>query len=75
MNEHLQSSPDVLGGAMVISGTRLDVWTVAARLAGSDTIEDLARDYPDVDPKAFIAADQYAREHPRPKGAKPWRAS
>ena len=48
----------------MIRGTRLTARAVLCRLAGGDSISDLAADYPDIDPQAFDAAALYARTHP-----------
>lgn len=56
----IESSPDILGGKPVIKGTRIDVASVKARLAGGDTLETLAADYPDVPIAAFEAARKYS---------------
>jgi len=74
-SKYLVSDPDILGGTPVISGTRITVYAVLARLAAGETVEDLAEDYPGVSREAFRAAALYAKTHPlrgRPSG-KPWR--
>jgi uncharacterized protein (DUF433 family) len=62
--EYLETDPEVKGGEPVIRGTRLTARAVLARLAGGDSLRDLAEDYPDIDPEAFEAAALYARTHP-----------
>ena len=52
----------------MIRGTRLTARAVLARLAGGDSISDLAADYPDIDAAAFEAAALYARTHPLAAG-------
>lgn len=63
-DEYIETDPKVKGGEPVIRGTRLTARAVLARLAGGDTVSDLAAEYPDVDPDAFEAAALYARTHP-----------
>ena len=60
----IEADPEVKGGEPVIRGTRLTARAVLARLAGGDSLSDLAADYPDIDPAAFEAAALYARTHP-----------
>lgn len=62
--EYLATDPEVKGGEPVIRGTRLTARAVLARLAGGDSLTDLAADYPDIAPEAFEAAALYARTHP-----------
>lgn len=62
--EFLETDPEVKGGEPVIRGTRLTARAVLARLAGGDSISDLADDYPDIAPAAFEVAALYARTHP-----------
>jgi uncharacterized protein (DUF433 family) len=62
---HVASDPAIMGGAPVISGTRIPVHAVLARLEGGDTIDDLVADYPGVGRQPFEAAAVYARAHPR----------
>ena len=62
--EFVEADPAVKGGEPVIRGTRLTARAVLARLAGGDSVSDLAADYPDIDPNAFEAAALYARTHP-----------
>ena len=68
--------PEVLGGTAVLRGTRLSVYSIGARLADGDAVEDLIADYPDLSPEAIEAAVIYAATHPlvgRP-GGRPWTA-
>lgn len=74
-DRYIVSDPDILGGTPVIAGTRLTVYAVLGRLQGGDLMDGLAEDYPDLSPKAFAAAELYAKAHPlrgRPSG-RPWR--
>jgi len=75
--EFIETDPAVKGGEPVIRGTRLTARAVLARLAGGDSLSDLAADYPDIDPLAFEVAALYARTHPlrgRPPRPRPRRA-
>ena len=71
--EYIETDPEVKGGEPVIRGTRLTTRAVLARLAGGDSVSDLAAEYPDIDPAAFEAAALYARTHPL-RGRPPRRA-
>ncbi len=75
-DQFITSHPDILGGTPVINGTRIPVYAVLGRLQGGDTLQDLIDDYPQVPPKAFKAAELYAKAHPlrgRASG-RPWRS-
>lgn len=63
-DEFLETDLEVKGGEPLIRGTRLTARAVLARLAGGDSVSDLAAEYPDIDPAAFEAAALYARTHP-----------
>lgn len=70
----IESDPDVMGGEPVISGTRIPVRAIAARVTGGEAIDDLREDYPQVPQEAFEAALTYARAHPRRgRPTRPWR--
>lgn len=70
----IASDPHVFGGQPVIAGTRIPVHTVAERLDAGDTLEVLAEDYPQVEPRALEVAARYAKTHPRRgRPTKPWR--
>lgn len=60
---YIESNQDVLGGKPVIKGTRIDVDTVKARLAGGETMDDLITDYPDVPVAAFVQARDYKEKN------------
>lgn len=44
----VQKSPDVMGGTLVFTGTRVPVQTLIDYLAGGDTIEEFLDDFPTV---------------------------
>jgi uncharacterized protein (DUF433 family) len=64
-DRYIVRDPEIMGGTPVIRGTRISVYSVLARLAGGDGIEDLIADYPEVPRAAFEAAAVHARTHPR----------
>ncbi|MBS1675985.1 MAG: DUF433 domain-containing protein [Actinobacteria bacterium] len=71
---YITTDPKIQGGEPVITGTRLPVASVAARLRAGDTLEELAEDYPKVPKSAFQAARIYADAHPRRgRPVRPWR--
>jgi uncharacterized protein (DUF433 family) len=73
-DRYIVSDPGIKGGEPIIKGTRIDVHAVAARLAGGETIDDLAQDWPHVSRAALEAANLYARTHPkRGRPIRPWR--
>ncbi len=68
-DRHIEPDPE--GGAPVVAGAELTVQAVLARVEGGATLEDFAAEYPEVPPRAFAAAQIYARTHPvrgRPSG-------
>jgi uncharacterized protein (DUF433 family) len=76
-DEHMVVDPAILGGTPVIRGTRLTAYSVQARLAAGEGVDDILADYPDLTREAVEAADVYARTHPlrgRPSG-RPWRVA
>lgn len=44
----IQKSPDVMGGTLVFTGTRVPVQTLIDYLAGGDSIEEFLDDFPTV---------------------------
>jgi uncharacterized protein (DUF433 family) len=69
--------PEILGGAPVIRGTRVSVYSILGRLNGGDSVEDILEDHPNLSPEAVETAAIYARSHPlvgRP-GGRPWSAA
>ncbi len=71
----VQVDSRIMGGTPCIRGTRITVYTIAARLRGGDPMEDLLDDYPYVTQIQFEAAWAYADRYPfveDPDG-RPWR--
>lgn len=67
----IESVEAIKGGLPVIRGTRISVHSVASRLKGGDTLEEIAAENPDLPVEAFEAAALFARSHPlvgRPTG-------
>ena len=73
----IHSDPGILGGTPVIRGTRITVYSVLGRLRGGEAMGDLIEDYPGIDPRAFKAAERYARNYPLRghPAARPWKAA
>lgn len=73
-DRYIEENPQRRGGEPVITGTRLGIYGVAARIDRGETIATLLEDYPYVPPEAFETARLYAAAHP-PLGrpVKPWR--
>lgn len=70
----IERNPEILGGTPVIRSTRLNVYAIAARLEGGDTMEELLAEYPYVTREQLEAARLYAKANPlrgRP-GGRPW---
>jgi uncharacterized protein (DUF433 family) len=61
----LSSSPDVMGGTHVFSGTRVPVQTLLDYLAAGETIDDFLEGFPMVDREQVIA---FLEEVKDPKG-------
>lgn len=61
------SSPDTLGGALVIEGTRVPVHDVAASVAAGVPMDRILEAYPSLRPRQVELADLYAKANP-PQG-------
>lgn len=64
-DRYVVADPAIMGGAPVIRGTRIPVYSILARLEGGDTVDDLVADDPAIPRAAFETAAVYARTHPR----------
>lgn len=62
--EVVVSSPDILGGAPVISGTRIPVQNVAASVAAGIPVERILEAYPALDAAKIELAALYAQANP-----------
>ncbi len=65
-DRHIVHDPEIMGGLPVIRGTRIPVYSVAARVDGGDSLEEIEADYPYVPLNALKAAVLYARSHAKP---------
>ena len=67
--------PEILGGTPCIRGTRLNIYAIAARLAGTETAEDIVTENPWITVEMVHAAVAYAAAHPLVEhpDARPWR--
>jgi uncharacterized protein (DUF433 family) len=54
----------VKGGAPVIRGTRITVFSVLGRIEHGETVDDILADNPDLAREAVEAAITYARRYP-----------
>lgn len=71
------SSPDILGGTPVITGTRIPVYDVAASIAAGHSVEEVLEAYPALDERRIGLATVYAEANPlrgRPKPKAKWPA-
>ena len=71
---YIDVNPDIMGGAPVIRGTRMTVYSVQGRLDNGDRIEDILEENPHITRDAVETAAFYARTHPmrgRPN-SRPW---
>jgi uncharacterized protein (DUF433 family) len=65
--------PEVKDGEPVIRGTRLTTGAVYARVAGGDTLAEIAAEYPEIPSEALEAAALYGQTHPRRgRPRRPW---
>ena len=58
----IQSSPDVLGGTPVFSGTRVPVQTLLEYLAAGERIDDFLQDFPSVSRDQAIQVLEIAKD-------------
>lgn len=57
------SNPDIMGGLPCIAGTRIPVKSIAARIAGGETVREVSTDFGITDGDV-LAAVQYVEDHP-----------
>jgi len=60
--DHIVSTPDVLRGKPRIKGTRIPVSLILGYLASGKTIEEITREFPDINEEQIAACLDYARE-------------
>ncbi len=72
-DKHIERNPEIMGGLPIITGTRIPVYSVLARIDGGDSVKDIRGDYPDIPVSAIEAAVVYARAHPKPGRPKLYR--
>lgn len=58
----ISSSPDVLGGTPVFTGTRVPVQTLFDYLEGGETIDDFLEGFPSVTREQVISVLEQARD-------------
>lgn len=74
-DNYIVSDPAIMGGAPVIKGTRMTVYSLFGRVEHGDSLAEIAEENSDIPMKALEAAVAYARANPllgRP-GKRPWR--
>ena len=65
----ITSSPDVMGGTAVFSGTRVPVQTFIDYIKGGESIDDFLNGFPTVTREQIIAFLEEAKEQMTPKVA------
>lgn len=74
------SDPEIMGGALVIRGTRIPVRLVAEMRRQGASVEEILEGYPSLTRDCIALAELYAQAHPRrgfkavtrlPQGARP----
>lgn len=64
-NEHLLSritvEPEICHGKPCVRGLRYPVETILEYLAGGDTIDDLLREFPDLEREDILACHEFSR--------------
>jgi uncharacterized protein (DUF433 family) len=64
MNDRISIDPNVCHGQSVVKGTRIPVEQIAKMLRNGDTIDDLLREYPSLEPEDVTACvDLWEKEH------------
>lgn len=61
----LETNPDRQGGEPVIRGTRVPIRSLAKQVENGVSVEDLVRDYDDLEPEVFGFAVLWAKANPR----------
>jgi len=60
MHERISIDPRVYHGQACVKGTRVPVYQVVGMLANGDTIDDLLREFPNLQREDILACLQYA---------------
>jgi len=60
--QHIESTPDILGGKPRLKGTRIPVSLILGHLAEGASVADIIVQYPDLTPDLIAACLDYARE-------------
>lgn len=63
--ETLSNEIDTSGGEVLIKGTRIEVFRIAALLDGGMTVEAVLGDYPSLKERQVLAAKAYAEVNPK----------
>jgi uncharacterized protein (DUF433 family) len=60
MMDRIEIDPKIMAGKPVIKGTRIPVYLILDLLAAGEKVEDITREYPNLNEKDVIAAIEYA---------------
>lgn len=60
--EYIRATPSVLGGKPVVTGTRLGVDVILAKLASGESVEQVLESYPHLSREAILACLAYATD-------------
>ena len=63
MNNRIVVDPKILAGKAVIRGTRIPVYVVLNLLAHGKKMEDITKEYPEINTDDILATIEYASEH------------
>ena len=60
--DHIESTPEVLRGKPRLKGTRIPVSLVLGHLAAKDSVDEIVRQFPDLNADHIAACLEYARD-------------
>ena len=60
--EYIESTPEVLRGKPRLKGTRISVSLILGHLAANESIDDIVRQFPDLNSDHIAACLEYARD-------------
>ncbi len=63
MHERVSIDPKICHGQACIKGTRIPVHQIVSMLANGDTVEELLKEYPSLEPEDVLACLDYAVLH------------